>query len=114
MWDAGQSRVGESRGGRERAEGAAGKGRTCWGEKQQYIAVLKGRAGRVRASGEGRVLRGIGRGGGGVPRVHAVCEGKGMAVAGSAGVGEKEGGGSGTGRAKGDGGVSEARWRRHG
>ena len=38
----------------------------------------------------------------------------GMAVAGSAGVGEKERGGSSTGRAKGDGGVLVAKWRRRG
>ena len=54
----------------ENSRGAANKGGTCWDDKQQIIAVRKGRAGRVRASGEGRVLRGRRRGGGGVPCVH--------------------------------------------
>ena len=97
----------QGRAGLERAEEAEReqKGQLAKEEHAgvRNIAVLKGRAGRVRASGEGRALRGIGRGGGGVPRVHAVSEGRGMAVAGSAGVGEKEGGGSGMGRAKEDG-----------
>ena len=114
-WHGMQGRAGWERTEEEESSrGAADNGGTCWDDKQQNIAARKGRAGRVRASGEGRVLRGIGRGGGGVPRVQAVCERKGMAVAGSAGVGEKERGGSGTGRAKGDGGVLVAKWRRRG